>query len=153
VVLERLEVAEWFAVDDCLRRMIIARAALRCACRRGHDTGADDRPAVNLENLDAIPTLPLLTRVASRMSPAQLSVPAFRLPGCGVCSSGGRARGRRGRGAENGSSLNWAFAQNGGVGRRAMQVCRAYALHFSYDGFPYTLPALLDWLADHLSMR
>jgi fermentation-respiration switch protein FrsA (DUF1100 family) len=25
------------------------------------------------------------------------------------------------------------------------------AIHCSYDGFPYTIPALLDWLGDHVS--
>ena len=27
------------------------------------------------------------------------------------------------------------------------------SIHCSYDGFPYTIPALFDWLADRLAVR
>ena len=83
VVLEWFEVVEWFAVDDRLRRAIIARDALRHAGGSGHGAETDERPGVNLGNPDsgASPG-----RAAGRppTHPALISVPAFRLPGRGV---------------------------------------------------------------------
>jgi len=84
VVLEGLGIAEWFAIDDRLRSAIIARDALRRACRSGHGTGTDDRPAENSGNPDSGPTPSPWTRIAPPTSPSQFSVSAFRLPGRGV---------------------------------------------------------------------
>jgi hypothetical protein len=84
IVLEWLEIAEWLAVDDRLRRTIIARDALRRAGRSEHGTGTND---VNSGNPDAgsaaRPTPPPRTRRAPTY-PSQFSVSAFRLAGRGV---------------------------------------------------------------------
>jgi hypothetical protein len=84
VVLEWLKIAEWFAIDDRLRRAIIARDARRRAGLSGHGTESGDPPPVNAENPDASPTPPPLTRVASRVHPSLFGVSAFSLPGRGV---------------------------------------------------------------------
>ena len=85
IVLEWLEIAEWLAVDDRLRRAIIARDALRRAGRSEHGTGTNN---VNSENpdsgSDASPTPPHQTRRAPPTYPSQFSLSAFRLAGRGV---------------------------------------------------------------------
>ena len=81
-VLDWLEVAEWFAVDDRLRGAIITRDAPRYAPQSGDGTGTDDRAAVTSENPDGIPTP--RTRTAPPMYASQLIVSAFSLPGRGV---------------------------------------------------------------------
>jgi hypothetical protein len=67
VFLEWLEIAEWLALDDRLRRAIIASDALRRAGRSRHVAGIDGRLPVNSENLDS-----------------GSAGAAFRLPGRGV---------------------------------------------------------------------
>lgn len=88
IVLEWLEIADWLAVDDRLRRAIIARDALRRAGRSEHGTGTDDRPGVNAGNPDSesavSPTPPHRTRRTPLTYPSQFSVSVFRLGGRGV---------------------------------------------------------------------
>ena len=88
IVLEWLEIADWLAVDDRLRRAIIARDALRRAGRSEHGTGTDDRPGVNAGNPDSesavSPTPPHRTRRTPLTYPSQFTVSVFRLGGRGV---------------------------------------------------------------------
>jgi hypothetical protein len=65
-VLEWLEVAEWLALDDRLRRAIIASDALRRAGRSGHGAGIDDRLTVNSENPDSGSAVPRARLIALR---------------------------------------------------------------------------------------
>ena len=88
IVLEWLEIADWLAVDDRLRRAIIARDALRRAGRSEHGTETDDRPGVNAGNPGSesavSPTPPHRTRRTPLTYPSQFSVSVFRLGGRGV---------------------------------------------------------------------
>ena len=85
VVLEWLKIAGWFAIDDHLRSAIIAKDALRHACRSGRGTGTDNRPAANSGNPDDAGPIPSRgSRMAPPTPPSQLRVSAFRLPGRGV---------------------------------------------------------------------
>ena len=88
IVLEWLQIADWLAVDDRLRRAIIARDALRRAGRSEHGTGTDDRPGVNAGNPGSesavSPTPPHRTRRTPLTYPSQFSVSVFRLGGRGV---------------------------------------------------------------------